>query len=61
MKYERGKTIIDRLTGDKITIISSNFCRYRCSVESKDGLFRFQTFTRDQLDRITHISEEVDE
>lgn len=53
MKYERGKTIIDRLTGNKITIISSNFCQYRCSVESKDGVFRFQIFTRDQLDRIS--------
>lgn len=58
MKYERGKTIIDRLTGDKITIISSNFCQYNCSVESKDGIFRFQSFTRDQLDHITQLSVE---
>lgn len=58
MKYEKGKTIIDRLTGDKITIISSNFCNYKCCVESKEGIFRFQTFSRDQLDRITQLSVE---
>lgn len=53
MKYAIGKTITNRLTGEKITIISANFGHYRCSVETKDGVFYFAEYERHELDRIT--------
>ena len=53
MKYEIGKTIINRCTGEKITIISANFGHYRCSVESKDGVFYFAEYERHELERIS--------